>query len=161
MGSNIDLLNLEHNSFQPDERIKNMLHLINTEKSVRLDCGECPDSVPALCAAACSAKKTVIIENISKLKYKESNRINALKSAFSSIGADICAQSDALVVNGTGSLQGGKTSCFDDHRIAMSLAVSSAICKEAVEIEGFESVSKSYPDFLKDYQSLGGTADVV
>ena len=48
----------------------------------------------------------------------------------------------------------------DDHRIAMALAPLSMKIG-AVEIENAETVSKSYPNFWRDYVHLGGRMEVT
>ena len=42
----------------------------------------------------------------------------------------------------------------NDHRIAMSLAVSALRCKGNVTIENAECVEKSYPTFFEDLESI-------
>jgi 3-phosphoshikimate 1-carboxyvinyltransferase len=42
----------------------------------------------------------------------------------------------------------------DDHRIAMSLAITALRIDEEVEIRGKECVAKSYPSFFEDIDSL-------
>lgn len=46
--------------------------------------------------------------------------------------------------------------CWNDHRIAMSLAVASILCREPLTLMGAECVSKSYPEFWQDFKTLGG-----
>ena len=45
---------------------------------------------------------------------------------------------------------------WNDHRIAMALAVASIKCTEPVIITGSDAVKKSYPGFWKDFVKLGG-----
>ena len=52
-------------------------------------------------------------------------------------------------------------SSHNDHRIAMSMAVATLACKEPVILTGGESVSKSYPEFWRDYASVGGMAEKI
>lgn len=61
-----------------------------------------------------------------------------------------------MIIQGKKMLSGGKVSSWNDHRIAMALAIASIRCNSAVVIEGSESVSKSYPGFFEDFVSLGG-----
>lgn len=53
-------------------------------------------------------------------------------------------------------LSGGTVDCWNDHRIAMSLAVASILCREPLTLMGAECVSKSYPEFWQDFKTLGG-----
>ena len=47
-------------------------------------------------------------------------------------------------------------SAWNDHRIAMSLAVASIRCKNEIVIDEAESVKKSYPHFWDDFEKMGG-----
>ena len=59
-------------------------------------------------------------------------------------------------------LRGGvEADAWNDHRIAMSLAIAAQCCAEPIILTGAGSVSKSYPDFLQDYQSGGGKIKVL
>lgn len=58
-------------------------------------------------------------------------------------------------------LQGGTVDAWNDHRIAMSLAVASIVCREAVVINGSECVQKSYPEFWQDFTTLGGQCETM
>ena len=80
---------------------------------------------------------------------------------LSKIGAEVTELEDGLIIRGKPSLTGGRVSSFGDHRIAMSMAVASLVCKQPVEIEQPLCVSKSYPDFYRAFQSLGGIVDVI
>ena len=50
---------------------------------------------------------------------------------------------------------------WNDHRIAMSLAIAAQCCAEPIALTGAGSVSKSYPDFWEDYKSVGGKIEVL
>ena len=53
-----------------------------------------------------------------------------------------------------GQAHGAHTRSHGDHRMAMSLAVAALRSDEAVEIEGAESVAKSYPGFFGDLEHI-------
>ncbi len=72
------------------------------------------------------------------------------------LGADIEEEPEGLLIHGVGGLHGGRVSGWNDHRIAMALAVASQRCDGPVVIEGAECVRKSYPTFWQDFRSLGG-----
>ena len=48
----------------------------------------------------------------------------------------------------------------NDHRIVMAAAVAAAFADAPVRITGAGAVEKSYPDFFRDYQALGGIVHV-
>ncbi len=124
-------------------------------KGIDIDASDIPDLVPVLSAVACGASGQTRIYNASRLRLKESDRLQAVTDALSSLGADITQTSDGLVIGGTGRLKGGRANAMGDHRIAMSIAVAAVICDAPVIIENAEAVNKSYPDFYTDYIKLG------
>ena len=48
---------------------------------------------------------------------------------------------------------------YNDHRMAMMLAIAATVAKEPVIIDNKECVKKSYPGFFDDFVSLGGKID--
>ena len=68
---------------------------------------------------------------------------------------------DGLMIQGVDSLHRCRLDSYNDHRIAMSVAVASLRCDGAIELENAECIRKSYPSFYEDFNQLGGHADVV
>jgi 3-phosphoshikimate 1-carboxyvinyltransferase len=58
-------------------------------------------------------------------------------------------------------LKGGKASAYNDHRIAMALASVALWCDSPVIVDGMESINKSYPGFIDDYQSIGAKIKIL
>jgi len=131
-------------------------------KALRVDAAEIPDLVPVLAAVLSFAEGTSRIENAGRLRFKESDRLEATAAGLGALGADIRIgeSGDSLVIKGKDFLDGGRAGCEGDHRIAMALAVASCRCLNPVEISQSESVEKSYPGFFNDFNNLGGRADV-
>ncbi len=127
-------------------------------RSVEIDASEIPDIIPVLSVAACAAEGNTHIYNAGRLKIKECDRLSAVASELNALGAKILRGEDCLTIKGVGKLKGGKCFSHNDHRMAMTLAVASIICKENVELEGFDCVSKSAPAFWSEFNGLGGKA---
>ncbi|MFQ9979402.1 3-phosphoshikimate 1-carboxyvinyltransferase [Clostridium cadaveris] len=125
-------------------------------KGIVIDAKDIPDLVPILAVLASLSKGKTEIINASRLRFKESDRLKAISEELSKIGADIKETEDGLVINGVDSLKGGEVYSWNDHRIAMALAVASVRCKEPLTIDGAECVSKSYSDFWEHFEKLGG-----
>ncbi|WP_416175560.1 3-phosphoshikimate 1-carboxyvinyltransferase [Clostridium sp.] len=128
-------------------------------KGIVIDASQCPDLVPIIAAVASVSCGTTEIINAARLRIKESDRLTAISSQLNKIGASVYEKSDGLVIKGKKSLEGGEVSSFNDHRIAMSLAAVSSMCKNALIINGADCVNKSYPDFWRDFVSLGGNIE--
>ena len=105
--------------------------------------------------AALSKGKTEII-NAGRLRIKECDRLAAITLELNKIGARIKELPTGLIIDGVDSFTGGVVDCWNDHRIAMSLAVASIKCREPLVLNGANCVAKSYPRFWEDFASLGG-----
>ncbi|MEA4833042.1 MAG: 3-phosphoshikimate 1-carboxyvinyltransferase [Oscillospiraceae bacterium] len=123
---------------------------------IRIDAADIPDLVPALAVAAAAANGTTVIENVSRLRLKESDRVNSVCDTLKKLGGNAEADDNTILIRGRGFLSGGKVDSFGDHRIVMMAAAASVICKDSVIITGAEVVRKSYPEFFKDFTVLGG-----
>jgi 3-phosphoshikimate 1-carboxyvinyltransferase len=126
-----------------------------------IDVSQIPDLVPALAVLGTAANGNTIIKNAARLRIKESDRLGAIAQNLSKIGADIEKKKDSLVIFGGKTLAGGEVDSFNDHRIAMAMAVASVLCRDRLVIKNAGAVSKSYPAFFEDFKRLGGKFDVV
>ena len=121
-----------------------------------IDATQIPDLVPVLATVASVASGTTRIYGASRLRLKESDRLETVCQMLSALGADICISDDGLVINGKAHLTGGVVDSCNDHRIAMSAAVAAVACSSDVIITGAECASKSYPDFWTDIKDRLG-----
>ncbi len=119
------------------------------------DATDCPDLFPPLVALAASCDGTSVIEGVSRLAHKESNRALTLQEEFGKLGTVIKLQDDLMIIEGGAVVNGGVVHSRHDHRIAMALAVAALRAKSGVQIEEAEAISKSYPDFYEHLKILG------
>ena len=139
LGSDIDIAGLSEKSFQGDKKIVEICEKIvyNT-----------------VLGSFCEGKS--YIRNAARLRIKECDRLSAISHCLNAIGGKVTELEDGLEIEGVGSLNGGEVDSFNDHRIAMSMAVAATRCTSPLKINGAECVSKSYPDFFEVYESIGG-----
>lgn len=128
---------------------------------IKIDARQIPDIVPVLAATAAYAHGETVIYNAERLRIKESDRLQAISQALKACGGNIDETDDGLVIRGVKALKGGKTLGCNDHRIVMSMAAAAAGSEKEIYVTDPMSINKSYPDFFKDYNSLGGKADVI
>jgi 3-phosphoshikimate 1-carboxyvinyltransferase len=122
-----------------------------------IDVSQCPDIAPILALLGALSTGKTIIENASRLKLKESNRLKTTFDTLQTFGVDVEMTEDSLIIQGENkALNGGIFDSFGDHRIAMMIAIGAIRAKGPVLIKNAESVNKSYPHFFDDYISLGG-----
>ena len=132
-------------------------HLFGTE----LDCMDTPDLVPILSVAAAVAQGTTTFTNVGRLRFKESDRLAAMKSVLESFGITSSVGEDTFTVYGGKPVAAHPVDSFGDHRIAMSAAVLSTVVEGVTTIIGAECVAKSYPSFFEDFAALGGVVEKV
>lgn len=166
LGSCVRIDGLNVNSFQGDKKIVEICNEIvynktNTLIPFNLDCSDIPDLVPILAVLGTFCKGRSYITNAARLRIKECDRLAAMAQNLNAVGAKVTELDDGLVIDGVGSLEGGEVDAFNDHRIAMAMAVASARCKKPLVITGAECVSKSYPNFWEDFRALGGIAEEI
>ena len=119
------------------------------------DATQCPDLVPALVALAAAAKGVSTIYGIERLRGKESDRGEVLREEYEKLGIDIELDYDENVMRVVGGMPHlAEVDSHDDHRIAMSLAVTGLRIEGELEIKNRECVAKSYPSFFEDIESL-------
>lgn len=128
-----------------------------------IDASNCPDIIPILTVLASVSWGTTRIVNAGRLRLKECDRLSAITNELNKLGALIMEGRDNLTIIGKpeGLRGGAEVDAWNDHRIAMSLAIAAQRCKEPVSLTGADSVSKSYPLFWQDYQALGGKIEVL
>ncbi|MBU1094140.1 MAG: 3-phosphoshikimate 1-carboxyvinyltransferase [Firmicutes bacterium] len=174
IGGKIELSNLDPLTKQGDYKIvdiiKSMVGSIEYDDASRIysiepsetfgitiDLSQIPDLGPILMVLASLSKNTTIFTNASRLRIKESDRLDAMYQTLLKFGVDVEMKADSMVVKGTKILKGNQTfDTFGDHRIAMAIAIAAIRADGPVTILNADVVSKSYPKFFEVYQSLGG-----
>jgi 3-phosphoshikimate 1-carboxyvinyltransferase len=124
-------------------------------KAFRFDATDCPDLFPPLVALAAYCEGTTVISGVSRLAHKESNRGLSLQEEFGKMGITIDLVGDNMLIRG-GAVRGARVHSRHDHRIAMACAVAALRADSEMIIEDAQAIDKSYPDFYRDLQELGG-----
>ncbi|MBQ3842126.1 MAG: 3-phosphoshikimate 1-carboxyvinyltransferase [Ruminiclostridium sp.] len=163
IGGSTEPVNLNYESVQGDRLIIEITRdfMKNGGRAFDVDAENIPDLVPILTVLACFAEGTSHITGCGRLRIKECDRLAAISTELNKLGAKIEAGEDFLTINGVKELHGGECETYNDHRIAMSLAIASQRCTEPLLIRGSDCVSKSYPGFFNDFAKLGGKYDVI
>ena len=123
---------------------------------VELNCMDTPDLLPILSVAAAAANGSTIFLNVGRLMYKESDRLEAMRSVLAAVGITSIVGDDTFTVLGGKRVVKTAIDSYGDHRIAMSAAILSTITDGEIAIIGADSVAKSYPTFFDEIIALGG-----
>ena len=112
------------------------------------------DEIPIIAVAALMAEGDTVITGAGELRVKETDRLAAIEQEFGKLSPGaVEATEDGLVIHGGRPLQKARCLTYDDHRIAMSLAILGA-AGEGVELEHPDCVNISYPAFYGDLARL-------
>jgi 3-phosphoshikimate 1-carboxyvinyltransferase len=156
MGVDIELVNQRDVAGEPvaDLRVRS-----SQLKGVDIDGDVVPlmiDEIPVIAVAAAMADGTTRITDAAELRVKESDRISATVAWLKSAGVEHEEAEEGLTIHGRGRIQSAVADSFDDHRIAMSLAIAGLVSEGTIGIERAESVDISYPTFWRDLDTLSG-----
>ncbi len=166
-GSTVKVLNISQDSKQGDLNfihvLKSMGCRISVESDgisvtggalcgIEVDMGDMPDLVPTLAVVAAFAKGQTHIQNIAHLKAKESDRLAAVIKELGKMGIKAWSENNDLKIMG-GIPRGAVIETYNDHRMAMSFAVTGLVTPNVV-IANEKCVEKSFPQFWDTFQSL-------
>jgi 3-phosphoshikimate 1-carboxyvinyltransferase len=124
------------------------------------DATDCPDLFPPLVALAAYCQGVSVIEGVSRLAHKESNRALTLQEEFGKMGVEIKLQDDLMIIEGGGTLNGASMHSHHDHRIAMAAAVAGLRAVGDTTIDEAEAINKSYPTFYEHLKKLGAAVNL-
>lgn len=119
------------------------------------DLNDMPDQAQTLAVVALFADAPVRITNIGNLRIKETDRLTAMATELSRLGAEVEEGDDELTVHPLRRAPDSPVvlSTYGDHRMAMALAVAGARIGNVV-IDEPTVVAKTYPGFFTDFLSL-------
>ncbi len=96
-------------------------------RAVDLDCNHIPDAAMTLVAVALYAKTPTRLRNIGSWRVKETDRIAAMATEARKLGATVEEGPDFIVVTPPAQLRTASVHTYDDHRVAMSFALTSFV----------------------------------
>lgn len=121
-------------------------------KAVTVDMGHMPDVVPTLAIVAAFAEGTTIIKNVAHLRAKECDRLAAVSIELAKMGIETRTSENEIEIKG-GNPRGAEIETYDDHRIAMSFAVTGLKVAD-VKIIDPDCVAKSFPNYWEVFEGL-------
>jgi len=123
-----------------------------TLHGIDVDMNDISDTVMTLAAVACFATGATTIRNVAHIRHKETDRLAALAVELRRLGGTVLERADGLVIEPS-LLHGATVQTYNDHRMAMSLALI-GLKIPGVVIDNPACVSKTYPGFFDDLERL-------
>ena len=118
-----------------------------------------PDAICALAVIACFIEGKTVFTDIDICRKKETDRIKAMVSELTKLGAELVDEGDRLVVYGNGGagLHGGEVESYKDHRIVMSLSCLGLGLAdgESITVNDAEWCSVTFPNFFESMNQIG------
>ena len=131
-------------------------------KGGKFDLNNVPDSLPIFSAVAAGIKgETFHCLNVPQARIKETDRIDCMTRELRKMGGIIEELPDGMIVTGTQLHGSNELESYDDHRIAMALAVAALNANSPSIINGIECAAVTYPDFVRQFQALGADFKVI
>ncbi len=172
IGTQITLSNYKENSLQGDSKLVEIYKNFGVEtvfvrntivlkkvnncqiSIINYELNSCPDIAQTIAVTCFGLGIGCVLTGLHTLKIKETDRLEALKSELTKLGADVSVTHDSLILRATSKINEYiSISTFQDHRMAMAFAPLAI--KVPIVIEHAEVVSKSYPAFWEDLKSIG------
>ena len=125
-------------------------------KGKKIYCGNSPDLIPILAVIGAYAEGKTILYGAEHVRYKESNRLNAITTELKKMGVAIKENKTGLTINGGNKITpADNLETYGDHRIFMALIIASLRAESPVFIKDDTTYKDSYPNFLNDLKKLG------
>lgn len=158
MGGNIQVID----KAQHTERISDIIVSYTKDlRAIKIEGSLIPkliDEIPVIALLLAHAQGVSEIRDAEELKVKETNRIDTVVTELNALGYKIEPAIDGMIVYGK--VKGERTrhtfDSYGDHRIGMMLAVAALIQAVEIEINQFEAVNISYPNFIEHIKQLEG-----
>jgi 3-phosphoshikimate 1-carboxyvinyltransferase len=127
---------------------------IPTKASINLDLNYSPDIAQTIVVTCFALRVGCHLSGLHTLKIKETDRLLALETELTKLGAQISVSDASLTLEIATKINSDiKIATYQDHRMAMAFAPLAL--KTNIIIEDAEVVSKSFPTFWEDLKSIG------
>lgn len=153
-------LQIENEGVRCGETIADITCAASQLRGVTVPASRAPtmiDEYPILAIAAASAGGRSVMEGLSELRVKESNRLASVVAGLKACGVEAWEQGDSLVIDGKGGAPtgGANIEAHHDHRLAMSFLVMGLAAKNSVTVDSADMIATSFPSFVPLMRSLG------
>jgi len=122
-------------------------------KGIDADFNMIPDAAMTAAVVALFAEGPTTLRNIASWRVKETDRIAAMATELSKLGAVVDQGPDWLRIAPPAKLRAATIDTYDDHRMAMCFSLA-ALGGVAVRINDPQCVTKTFPDYFAAFGKL-------
>ena len=155
MGAKINIFNKKNNG---GEETASIIAEYSQLKGITVPSKRVPrmiDEYPILSIAASCAEGKTVMDGISELRVKESDRIKIISNGLIKAGVKTIEKAESLTIYGSKVVGGCSIDSELDHRIAMSFLILGLISKEPIKVLRPSTIETSFPNFYKIMTELG------
>ncbi len=121
-------------------------------RGIDADMRDISDTVMTLAVVACFAEGPTTLRGVGHIRHKETDRLAALAAELRRVGAAVEERADGLTITPR-PLHGAEIETYDDHRMAMSMALI-GLKVPGIVLNNPGCVAKTYPGFFTDLEAL-------
>ena len=123
-------------------------------KGLEVDCKMIPDAAMTLATMALFCEGSTKLFNIASWKVKETDRIIAMQTELSKLGAKVSSTDNSITITPPKKIKNNiQIDTYDDHRMAMCFSLVS-LKNNSVIINDPECVNKTYPNYFHDFEKI-------
>ncbi|RMF37871.1 MAG: 3-phosphoshikimate 1-carboxyvinyltransferase [Planctomycetota bacterium] len=122
---------------------------------IDVDMADISDTVQTLAAVALFVDEPTIIRGVAHNRVKETDRIGDLATELRRLGARVEELPDGLRIEPPSQIRPAEIQTYNDHRMAMSLALV-GLRATGIVIRDPECTVKTYPGYWEDLQAFAG-----
>ena len=127
---------------------------VSNESVITFDLANSPDIAQTISVTAFALGLECDLTGLHTLKIKETDRLEALKTEIEKLGGKVEITNDSLKLFASKKINKDiSIATYNDHRMAMAFAPLALVT--SIIIEDAEVVSKSYPTFWDDLNTIG------
>ncbi len=120
---------------------------------VDLDLNHIPDAAMTAATAALFARGRTRLRNIYNWRVKETDRMTAMATELTKLGAEVTTGSDFIIIEPPETLRPATIDTYNDHRIAMAFSLA-ALGTVPITINNPECTAKTFPDYFDVFASV-------
>jgi 3-phosphoshikimate 1-carboxyvinyltransferase len=159
MGAKIEVQNRRSSG---GEEIGDLLVRHSELKGIEVPAARAPsmiDEYPILAVAAAFAKGKTAMRGLEELRFKESDRLEAVARGLKLNGVKYEIEGDDLIVEGGAVPGGGTVPTHMDHRIAMAFLTMGLASEKPVTVDDVTMIATSFPEYRDLMRGLGAAME--
>lgn len=167
-GGTVSIANWPKTTTQPGDEFRNILPLMGAKiqreqedleftgtgqiNGIEIDLGDVGELTPTIAALAVLANSPSHLKGIKHLRGHETDRISALSTELTKLGAKTVEHEDSLEIY-PAPLQGTIFETYEDHRMATAAAII-GLKVPGVKVVNVDTTQKTLPDFVGLWMSM-------